>query len=427
MAAADLSEAEGLTKRVYGKINDVRPEGVKFVNRVKFSEGNRIGDSFNEPVLLTHEHGFTYSADTDGAVIDLNGAESAESQNASLKGTEIILQAQNSYKLYTSMLKQGEAAFTKWQTLRMSNMKMSMLKRLEIDMLYGSSDGGIGIPSAQTDDSGTTQTYSITLASYAPGIWAGLKGAKIDAYDTSGALSKINSNDDITITSITPAKGSTLATVTLTGNETDLDGIASALPDVSFFFKGSQGEQCTGLVQQVTNTGTLHGINGANYELWQGNDVSAGSAALTWELVGDAIGNAVGRGLDQDVVLQVSIPTWSNLNNNLAALRMLDSSYSEGKTKYGSKSIEFHFINGTITVEPSIFQKYGEAMWYVPSEIKRIGSTDVTFSLDTEGNILFHLEGKNAVEMRAYSDQNLLVRKPAIMGRISSIANEFAS
>lgn len=62
-------------------------------------------------------------------------------------------------------------------------------KRMELMFLYGRSAGGIGVLSA----GGAGQaTFTISAASWAPGLWAGLEGAKIIVTSVTGSLPSLS-------------------------------------------------------------------------------------------------------------------------------------------------------------------------------------------------------------------------------------------
>ena len=71
----------------------------------------------------------------------------------------------------------------------MKNMVDSISKRMELMFLYGRSAGGIGTLSA----GGAAQTtFTISAATWAPGLWAGLEGAKIQVLSVTGSLPSLS-------------------------------------------------------------------------------------------------------------------------------------------------------------------------------------------------------------------------------------------
>jgi hypothetical protein len=65
----------------------------------------------------------------------------------------------------------------------------SISKRMELMFLYGRSAGGIGVLSA----GGAAQaTMTISAATWAPGLWAGLEGARIQVTSVTGSLPSLS-------------------------------------------------------------------------------------------------------------------------------------------------------------------------------------------------------------------------------------------
>ncbi len=54
-----VTQLNGIYKNVYAdKVNDLIPDGVKFYNLVDFVPSEKTsGGSYNQPVILSHEHG----------------------------------------------------------------------------------------------------------------------------------------------------------------------------------------------------------------------------------------------------------------------------------------------------------------------------------------------------------------------------------
>jgi hypothetical protein len=66
-----------------------------------------------------------------------------------------------------------------------------------------------------------------------------------------------------------------------------------------------------------------------------------------------------------------------------------------------------------IKVIASTFVKEGYAYLICEKDLKRIGSTEVTFKRPDGEEYLELLEGKHGMEMRAYTDQALFTARPA--------------
>ncbi len=413
----NLTTANGWLKEVTGEVNDVRPDGVKFTRQVKFMGNKKLGEAYVEPVWLSHEQGFTYDAGTTGTGFDLNNAEAALSDQLRLSGAEIVLTSRVGIKQFAAAVDGGKQSFGNFYKRLLANMAASFKRRVEITSIYGGRP--IGTASAFSG-SGTTRTVTIATAKWAPGIWSGGLNAYVDVYN---ATDKLNDLADVQVTQVIPASKQ----IVITGNATDLTAINAAGSSADFYFKGAYGNEMTGIVSIAANVSAVYAdINASTYDLWQGNPVAVGSADLTWDKIQEGVEAAVGRGLDEAIRLYVSIPAWGNLNSDLNALRVIDSSYSVEENELGQKSISYYTICGKVTVEPSIYVMYGDA-FFIPEDAaytERIGSTDITWEIPGQGGEYFTVvQGKNAVEFRAYTDQAVLERAPNKTGYYSGIVS----
>lgn len=219
-------------------------------------------------------------------------------------------------------------------------MLRSMAKKLEIEMLYGQMGYG-----EVASVSGTVIT--ISTAEWAPGIWAGAESMPIEIRDATGATSRG--------TGVVSAVDMSARTITL----------AAVIPGVVatdiIHHMGAYGNEFPGIHKILTqSSGTLFNINVASYNLFKGNSYPAGSAALSFTKLNNAVARAVEKGLDGKVCALVNPRAWANMLSDQAALRRYDSSYSPVKGEEGSKSILFHSQNGDIEIEPSIYVKEGK-------------------------------------------------------------------
>lgn len=397
-------------KEIYAdSIQSLIPDGVKLVKMIKFSQGEKeLGDSYIQPVALTHEFGFSVGS----GAFSLNDHVAATYGEAQVQGKNLLLRTAVSYDAMAKA-SNSKKAFAKWSEQVIGNMTSSFTKRLEILHFYGGT--GLGTVSALNDSSGTN-TLTISTASWASGIWAGSEGMELDAYTST---TKQNSNAALVVSAVDLGA----RTVTVTGNSTDTAAI-----DVGsvLYFRGHYGNEMNGIDKLVTNSGTLYNISASSYALWKGNSYSCGSAKLTFKKIQHAISLAVNRGLDEKVVCFVSPATFADLNTDLSALQRIDSNYRKSKGEQGFESICFYSINGEVEVIPSIYVKEGEGFIVPPSKLKRIGSTDITMRMpgQQEDQLVLQLPSNAGYEMRLFTDQNLFCEKPAYMVKLTAIVND---
>ena len=403
MAAANTPDTmNGLFKEVYAKkMENLIPDGVKLLKEIPFTSGaERTGKTYNQPVVLGHEHGVTFASSSEDAV-SLNPAVAGQIENASVQGNMLVLRSVMGYKSASASVGSAQA-FEQATKFLVGNMLRSVTKKLEIEMLYGQVGYG-------TVASVASNTITITTAEWAPGIWAGAEKMPIEIRNAAGGTSRGTAN----IVSVD------FSTKSIT---VDVLPVGTVATDV-IWHKGAYGKEFAGLHKIITNTGVLFGIDAAEYSLFKGNTYSAGNAALSFAKIQDAIATAVEKGLDSDVMVLVNPFTWADLLTDQAALRMYDSSYSSSKAANGSKELEFHGQNGAIKIVPSIYVKQGYAYVLCTEDMIRIGSSDVTFKRPgKDGEFFLDLPEMTAYELRLFCDQALFVATPAKNVLITNIA-----
>lgn len=398
-----FTSLNALFKQVYAdKVQNLVPDGVKLYKMIKFEQKSKLGNSYNQPVILGLEHGVTFAASDDDA-FSLNAAVAGTIKNAVVRGNPVVLSSVLGYKAASSAVGGGEKAFTDATKFLVANMVRSITKKMEIVMLYGGS--GIGIVGSVN-----STTLTITTASFASGIWAGAENMPLE----------ITASDGTTVRSgacYVSSVDLTARTITLSALPT-----STAANDI-IWMTSARTNEMLGIHKILTNTGTLFDISAATYSLWRGNSYAAGGA-LSLAKIERAIALAVAKGLDSDVTVLVSPATWADLLVEQTALRKFDSSYSPDDMKSGSKSITFYGQNGMVSIEPTIYCKEGFAYVLDMSTFSRVGSCEVTFERPGgEGRFFQDLEGTAGYQLRAFSDQALFCDAPGRSVIITGIVN----
>jgi hypothetical protein len=388
-------------KQLYSdRIQDLIPEGVKLLNKIPFNAKQKLGDYYHQPVILSHEHGVTFSS-AGGEAFTLNDAINGVMKDAQVRGSELVLRSRLSYAAASRSLS-SEAAFKDATKLLVQNMLRSVTKKLEIEMLYG--QVGYGVVSAVSG-------FDITISQkeWAPGIFAGAEGMKIQIRDSTGVTPRVGT---ATITSVN------FDTRTITVDAVPTGTIAT---DV-IWHDGAYNNEFAGVHKIISNSSTLFNIDASVYNLWKGNTYDAGNAKLSFNKIQDAIAKAVEKGLDSDVVVMVNPLSWADLLSEQAALRRYDGSYSSSIAEAGSKEIKFHGQNGMVEIIPSIFVKRGYAYVLCMEDFMRVGSTEVTFQRPGKQDEFFReLENSAGFELRSYCDMALFTSSPSKNVLISNI------
>lgn len=394
-----VSTLDGLYREVYAEsLSEVCPTSSVILDIIPF-DSDLLGDSYHQGIVLTFEHGATYNG-SGGGVVTLASPIQATLKDASTSGFEQIMRSQLTYAAASRAANGGKAAFKRAWGQVLLNLRKAAMKRQELTMLYGQQ--GLGIVSAIA-----AGVITITDPSWSPTTFAGMEGAILEAW-TATTATATQHNGDLTISAISFAN----KTVTVTGTST-----AVAANDI-LYFKGARTStafnEAVGLMKIAANTGTLFGVAGADYSLFQGNTASSfGTPTMGKHL--NAITGAVEKGLDEKVFLGIPPKHWEVLNSDLSAQRKYDGSYSKERAENGVQAIRYYGQMGEIEVRSMPFLRYGDFVVFPKSPLKRVGSADVGMGVPgTDGrDVFFHSPTTNAVEARSFSDQALFCEKPS--------------
>lgn len=409
-----VDQMTGMFKNVYGTdVERAVPQVHRFANDIKFvPDAQREGDSFNVPVLLTREHGHSFNLD--GSAFDLNGAESDQSQNASLSGAEYVLQVQLSYGAMQKATAKGKKAFANATKHKVKAAVEASSFVRELMLMYGGGDtpdtaatgaiDNLGEVLSEADGGTGDGSVVLTQASWSTAIWSGMEGCAIDIHDSDGT--KRNATTDIVVTTVDPDT----RTVSFTGLEAELDAIVAG---DYIRFKGARTKEMYGACRVASHTsGTLHGINASTYQLWQGNSYDAGGA-LTFAKVLQGLNRPTALGFQGEMRVYVPVAAWQDINEDQAALRRYTNSKG-GEITQGAEELCFYGQTGKVSIVPHIFMKQGNALALPVGKCMRVGATDTTFEMpDGQGKIFRQIDAKAGVEFRSYWNQSFFTATPS--------------
>lgn len=416
--AATKAALDGYFKRVYDDLERATPNNAILQQRIPFVAQKRTGDSYNFPVKLRHSHGVTYAGPTNiGTAFSLNEPISLVMKNAQVTGTTIVAQEDIPYDVLAMARENGEAAFGDAMDEIVFGVRETTHFHTELMLLYGGSN--IGVVSGTPTGSGGSRLVTIAAADWAPNIWAGFEGAAVDVYNAAGDT-KRNANAAVTVGAVDFTTST--RTVSVSGDTTDMAAIANADIIVP---RGTQGEWAAGLHTLCTSTSSVHGIDPATYALWAPNSYANGAAKLGMAGVQAAITRAMVRGLDEKVIVLVSPFSWSDVNNDLTALRRYTES-TKTEVSIGTRSISFEGVTGApVDLMAHSMVKAGWSYVFPEKRLRRIGASDVTSKIKDGGegpeNFYQDLETKAAVRIRTYTNQALAAKQRARLSAISGI------
>jgi len=394
---ADVVEnLNALHKEVFAEgVPDLIPQAAKLQQEISFDKEKELGLKYVRTVRLAYPGGFTHEVgDGTAGAFSLNDAKSGTVKRAEVTAYQIVLKDQMDYETAAKASAGGKKAFKEGTAFFYEGMQKAARKRLETNLLWG--QNGLGVVGTYTSGD---PSVTLSAASFAPGIWAGLEGTEIDVH--SGSTSTVRGTV-------------TVAGVDIESRKITLSGTVSgcAANDV-LRFKGSYSKEMMGLYGILT-TDSKFGIDGATYSLWKAVSHSIGGAA-SFVGVKKGISKAVAKGLDEDLLLLVNPGAWDDIMTDIASLRRTDKNDVK-KVEIGAEEIVFHSQNGMTRIVSHIMMKEGNAMGLCrpKDNWSRLGAADFTFGTPGFGDDMFHqLQGKAGIEARSYSHQALFCDAPA--------------
>ena len=394
----------GLFKTQYAPdLNDLIPQHAILQQKVKYVPADKQNGAFYAvPCVLRSNQGVSYLG-TDGGVSELSAAVNAIMKEAQVKGSELNIRGQLSYKALSQAATAGARAFKKSSSWLVEDMANVSFTRLELSSLYGQQ--GLGVVES-VDFATAIKSVIITEPTWATGIWVVLEGALFQFWDggtlrCTAKLSEIKSDERKLI--FTEIDGS--FDNTLLGSDIYPKGARSGI---------NSWNEMAGLFKQYSPATTnLFGIPDRQlYTLLQGNEYS-GVGEISSAKVVQGASLAVDKGLMTDAVFLCGTKTFADLNAENMGLRMFDSSYSPAKAENGAQALSYDHINGKITVICHPFIKSADALLMDANDALFVGSSKPTFEIPGMPDKFFRLvQDKNAVELQNYADLAVFVHKP---------------
>jgi len=416
----EQSTLDGMFKERYGEKGNLLPSSANSIlaDKIAFASGEKIGDSYHEPVRLGGARGWTFAGSSlAGTAYTLNAARSGVTKDASVSGSSFVLRETVAYDV-VSRGAGSSASFGRIFDDIVEDMNESSILAREMSLLYGQDDFG---EIEAVDDSSGTNSLTLTKASTSAGLWWQMTGAAFDAYDAAGGT-KQNTNALLAVSTVDlDSQGRVV--VTVTGNATDT--AALAVGDVLIPL-GADSEMMTGLAKVAKNTGSLYGISATTYPLWKSLSVAAGSAQATVALLLRGLkANRLKSGTGKRCAL-VSTATWTDLNNNTAVLQRFLNSQQKSGVEFGTEEIAVRHGKQSLEIIEHPLLKEGEAYIMDPAKHKRIGSSDHSWGIGAPGQqarFFRELPDNAGFELRCYWDQGHFARRPGSITRISGIVN----
>ena len=424
--AAESPTTQAIFKKVYvDPVEKAIPTTSVFRNTIKFDSANKTGDSYNGAIQLRYPQGWTINGGSNlNTNYTLNAAVPGSVQQTTVKPFEFTMRTQLGYGLIASS--DGKAqAFNETVGLQVAAAVEVTDMMLEMSLLKG----GTYIGKTNTNTATTPNlSCQVSKDTFAPGIWAFLEGAYLDAYSDSALTSKLNTNGTVVITSV----DITNRIINMTcASGADFTAIDTAKANVYWVPRGAVSNWTDGIDSAITKAAagsSIYGITASSYALMQANTYAVGSAAMTFTKAAGAVINAAVKGGMGDQVIYVSPYSWTDILNDQAGSRRYTDN-NGGEFVNGANELVYHGPNGgtiTFVMSPMVFA--GEAFILNASDWKRIGSTEPTFNIPGRGTLenpymLLDVPDANALEFRRYFEQGVYCKRLARQTKITGIVN----
>lgn len=392
----NLAALDGDLKVVYGKeLVKVLPEAAIVQKRHKLETGGdypMVGDFFSALIGVQLPAGFSFPGNgTEGTATntDLGTPLAGQTKPAEIYPCMTVLTDNLSYFVLDRASRSGsEQAVLSAMAYTGEQMAISMRNVLELEILHGRQ--GIGASSAGI----STLTVTLDPATTSPGILSMLIGFRLQ-WMQSNLTSARTANDSSNYLTVSAVDVSVPTAPTLTMVATGTTNVAAITTGDVMFIAGTRGvsvassdtnvpyyEQIGIGLQLETLSGTQFAIDKSAYIAWRAN-VQPSIGAFSPSALMTAAATSIGRGGKlgaYEVLLPVA--AWGVLNSALATNEVYNNpaGFSMSKKTGTDEIMVYH---GGIKIEciPHPFQKTGKFYMYPGDELKRIGSTDMTFSI----------------------------------------------
>jgi hypothetical protein len=426
--AIDGTTGEGLWKDCFGELENTVPNWALVSKDIPYKERAKLGKNYLFPVRLRRGHGVTLAGgSTAFTAFALNAVKSGQTDDASVQGAMYVGRESFAYKAVAAGLANGKQAFVDVFADGVEDLYTTASFYEEAIMLYGQTSFGTF---NEAGPNATTATLDLTVASTAPGLCAQLEGAYIDVYSDTAFGTKRNATNPIEVTGFLFDPGTGVGQLSLAGTASDIDAIAVGDVFVPRGWYSSGHMSFAGLDKILTTTsGTIFGIDVGTYPTWGGTTYDCGTAAATFlKMIKAAISIAVRcPPMDEEITVYCSPMTWTDFNNNHAALRRFAES-TKGSLDLGTKKITYYSNAGaSISIVSHPMVKAGEFFMGYTSQATRGGVSDPSFNLgkDTGGaeRFLRELAENAGFEIRVFWDLFMILRKPKAWIKGTNVVN----
>ncbi|MEK9722399.1 MAG: hypothetical protein VW405_02790 [Rhodospirillaceae bacterium] len=411
------SNISGLFKRRYAPFVNPLPSDRTLAKEMKFVPAElRPGEDYRFPLQSGLEGGVTH--DTSETAFTLNSVVDSTVQVANLDGASILVAGNIPYDVIAKAMN-GDGSYMTMVDYKVKALMQAGELYRELALAYGGGTGAAvsaSIATVSTSVSGANlgagQVLDMTRATWSAGIWNNMVGQLVDILQSDGDTSR---ETDVTVDAVAH-----------TNNRVNMSKAASAAVVATgdlIIARGSEDSTCYGVKAILQNTGSLFGINAGTYPFWQAETYSAGSASLTIQMLQNIGARLSRNGLDKGGKVFVAPETFADLVTELQDHDRYVNPSGDAKQS-GLYTMTIKSACGPLEVICYKWQQQGFA-WVIGNGTgKRVGSTDLTFSLPGTNN-RFHveLESTAGVQFRIFTNQAPILTVPYHCAIITNIQN----
>jgi hypothetical protein len=428
--SATYSSVQSLFQNNYGPYMNPLPSENTIAERAAFVPSNlRGGLQYYFPIRVGVSQGVTHNIDN--SAFALNTAIDTPFVNAQLDGATILVRENLSYDIIAKSMN-GDASYKAQMDLTVESLSLGGELFRELNLLYGpgtasTAAANVGVVNASVSGANLAapQIVNVTEATWAAGIWNMFApNGIVDIYQSDGLTLRAA---EVTVQAVVSAtnrlqlyKAGSSATV--------------AQGDI-IVLRGQVAKGCYGLQSILENDGSLFGLSAATYPMWKSVEFSAGSAALTTTKIQQLMSRLKNNGLKatngKAGTLFVSAATFADLIAELqgnTATNPGGNRWNDGATggpkTVGTDNIMVNSPCGIVDIAIHSYMKQGLAMFLPEGKVKRVGSTDITFSLPGTNKWFYtELTEYAGCQIRVFSNQAPVIEVPYHAGIISGIVN----
>lgn len=419
-ASVDVNSVQNMYKEVYGddasfiKASD---EERQLQNTFPFEAGDKPGEKYSEPRRMSGEHGFTFRES--GEQKNFNPSIALKIEKAAFLGKILEFTSTLEIDAVARAVAGGKQAFKSTVGVLQEAMRDSLIKHTEFTLLRGGTPVGV-IEAINAGSSAVKKLVTVTAVSWTPTFFTESENMPFDIYDsTSATLSggAVKRNTSSATANFKVLSYDMETRVVEMEASAAADWAAVVAGDCLWRFSSYLKEDLGMIGITKDQTGQLFLESPSrSYGVLKGV-VSSSGGDISFARIEKMVAALAQRSSKvAKWTCRTSPLQWYRLGIEAAATRSYDASYST-TAKNGFSEINFSSPHGMISIITHAYMANGELHVSDDKQYSRRGVSDIDFTNFSQGDQKYNylvLQERNAVQMRAFSEQGMFCR---LMGR----------